>query len=382
MNKTTTCKYYLRNQCKFGANCFYSHDIIPQSAKIPSNTILSSYEDKLIPQKAISPSLALTSSSENLSDLYSFDAYNTTKPTLCKEFLIKTCSDQNCAYYHGYSDQFLNVSYIPCQESAIVGLCSISKTEFASCDKSTVKIWKIENKAKCIFNHSIEKGNIKKMIAIGNSILFTVHLDKYLTESTIIYLIIKAHLINITSKMPKINEIVFYDNILFCFGSNAIEGYSVYNDSLMFLKSINIANEIVTIATLNNLFFCGHNNGQMTTLQYIQNQNSFFNQVNCMQLHTKHINKLLIKTVDTNSNYLISVSEDKTIKVSNIEKGMIQVFMKMFSNQIENIFTSFNYFEEEVFCLCFDNGCISVLNNSFDSLFEISSHGNKVYSIL
>lgn len=379
MRNNTVCKYYQVNQCKFGSQCKFLHEI-PSSKSNQIKTVLSSYEDDQSTKKTIpiiTPS-TIIESKDIISEMFSLDLSSTSK-NICAKFLKGNCIDKDCPRYHGYTDYLIHISYIPCHTYPIISLCEINKEKFASCDNESIKIWKIEDKLKCIGEVPIPKGKIQKMIFSDNKLFITVMLSSTINQNIIIYTLIESSLSSKISSMEAINDLIYFQSMLICFGKDAIEFYKIVNRELMFLKHINIGNEIASVAYVNLCVFCGHSNGQITVLKY--DSSDLFKQLSNFKSQNGIVNKMLVKTVNDFSNYLISCSEDKTIKVFNIEKGMCVVFSRAYSFAIDNLFTSVDAEGAELFCLCFKNGLMAILNNDFETLFEIPAHGNNVYKI-
>lgn len=373
--KNTVCKYYLVNQCKYGSQCNFLHQKSLQTNKI--KTVLSSYEDDQLTKKRV-PIITPSTVIENkdiLFELIALDLSLTTK-NRCLKFIQGKCFDEDCPNYHGYSDSLLHISYIPCHTSSIISLCYINKEKFTSCDETSIKVWKIEDKLKCIGECAIPKGKIQKMISSNNKLFIPVIQSEAINENIMIYTLIESSLTSKISSMEVINDLIYFENMLICFGNDSIEFYKIVNKELMFLRHLSISNEITSVTYVNLCVFCGHLNGEITILKY--DASDFFKQLSNFKAHNEKINRMLVKTVNDFSNYLITCSDDKSIKVFNIEKGMCVVFSRLYSFAIDNLFITTDEEGNELFCLCFKNGLMGILNNEFETMFEISAHGNNV----
>lgn len=68
---------------------------------------------------------------------------------------------------------------------------------------------------------------------------------------------------------------------------------------------------------------------------------------------------------------------DLTVKILNFEKGLTVIYTKEFSLPVLNIFITIDYLNNELFCVAFEDGKISLMNNEFEVLFDIPSRNKN-----
>lgn len=106
------------------------------------------------------------------------------------------------------------------------------------------------------------------------------------------------------------------------------------------------------------------------------NREKFFKEDLCVQIHNDSVNIISLKIVNEYTHYLISGSKDKSVKVFNIEKGLIKVAEKNFTVPINNLFLSNDFEGNDIIFVSLENGNISVLSNTFEVIFDINGFNN------
>ena len=122
---------------------------------------------------------------------------------------------------------------------------------------------------------------------------------------------------------------------------------------------------------------CGLENGYISILNFkkktVEREKILEEKLN-IKVHDKHINKVINKHVNDYTNYILTASQDNSVKILNYEKGLTVCYTKTFLLPVVNIFMTVDYLNNELFCIAFEEGTINVLNNEFEILFDIPSH--------
>ena len=87
---------------------------------------------------------------------------------------------------------------------------------------------------------------------------------------------------------------------------------------------------------------------------------------------------MILKSVDSNSNYLISSSLDKNVCVINLDSNMQMIVKKEFECEVNDIYNNIDYEGRDNFFIILSNGRIIVLNDSFNPIYEINSRVNAI----
>ena len=138
-------------------------------------------------------------------------------------------------------------------------------------------------------------------------------------------------------------------------------------------EEVNIENEELTyIKLIQRLFFIGHKNGKISVWKVDSN-----NFLECFKsssdYHNNEITKMILKSVDENSNYLITSSIDKSVCVINLDSNMSLIEKKVFEESVKDIYNNIDFEGRDNFFVVLSNGKIIVLNDSFNSIYEINT---------
>ena len=184
--------------------------------------------------------------------------------------------------------------------------------------------------------------------------------------------------INTIQTQNLINDIIEVENYLICIGIGIIEIFQNNQNSFVKFKDINIGNEELTyIKLIQNLFFIGHLNGKISVWE--SNSNDFLHcKFSSNDYHKNKITKMILKSVDSNSNYLISSSLDKNVCVINLDSNMQMIVKKEFECEVNDIYNNIDYEGRDNFFIILSNGRIIVLNDSFNPIYEINSRVNAI----
>jgi hypothetical protein len=101
-NKKIICPYFLKNECIYGSNCWYSHDV-----------------------SMIDNSLNIRPAPINFKQQSS---------KTCTYFLENRCTYKDCAFFHGYCDRLQHVKIIDEHTSEINNLVKMDDTKYISSD--------------------------------------------------------------------------------------------------------------------------------------------------------------------------------------------------------------------------------------------------------
>ena len=133
--------------------CFFSNGVFPLSIndtkkKLKKKNFFEEFED--IPLKL--NKYYSQSDSQKMSDLSkefaNFDLFNEIKDEdnnkikYCKNFLENKCIDENCELFHGYNNNFKNITRLfSCFNENVIKIVLIDKESFLTATKSIIKIY-------------------------------------------------------------------------------------------------------------------------------------------------------------------------------------------------------------------------------------------------
>lgn len=186
------------------------------------------------------------------------------------------------------------------------------------------------------------------------------------------------------SSLQKIFDIIEVEGIIICTGKDFIEVFQFIDNTLQDKGKFAIPNNgtIKSIILVKNIFICGHENGELSIWMP---GNPILSHAQSTKLHNGSINKLYLKSSQsinpqTNeqivSNFIITCSSDKSIKVINVEDNFRVIKELNLLNEVYNIYETKNFEKQEVFLVTLLGGKIIVLNNDFNTIFEINSRNN------
>ena len=94
--------------------------------------------------------------------------------------------------------------------------------------------------------------------------------------------------------------------------------------------------------------------------------------------HKNKITKMILKSVDSNSNYLITSSLDKNVCVINLDSNMQMIVKKEFESEVKDIYNNIDFEGNDNFFIVLGIGKIIVLNDSFNPIYEINTRVNSI----
>jgi len=146
--KKTICPYFLRNECKFGANCKYSHQI----------------DDVHMPMNNHSPNQVSNILAKYLKQF----------PHSCKFFLQNNCSkNEKCSYFHGYCYRLKPVKTIVKHQNDIINLLNIDNSRYISSDDKAFYI-RISGSDEFTENNISQEYKIGKLIYSSDKIICSI----------------------------------------------------------------------------------------------------------------------------------------------------------------------------------------------------------------
>lgn len=375
---STPCKFFIKGVCKYGSNCKYSHILTSPNLR----NAFTKYSDNTSVTPLDSPTKPLTD------DFLSLDISDN-KKNICKYFLSGNCTNKNCSFIHGYGDRLINISKIPSHNLPINNILKISENKFLTTDEKSLKIYSIENEIKCIFTNIVrDSGKISKVL-YHESFIFIIKeyynetVTNYLDKSVLIVLM-GDFKVEISIESSFVYDMMFFhkEKLLIIFGKDEIEVFNIdytNNNFSSFIK-YPIENAITSSCLVkDNKIVCGLENGYISILKVKKDSSNdkLMNEELNIKVHNKSVNKVVNKYVNDITNYIISSSMDLTVKILNFEKGLTLIFTKEFSFPVVNIFITIDYLSNELFCVAFEDGKISLMNNEFEVLFDIPSHNKS-----
>ena len=380
--KPEVCQFFLQGKCKFGDNCWFSHNSPSPTNK--KKLAFSNYEDISIKALNNKPRDLL----EDLTSLNLIDLTKESKSKLCKDFLLGNCNNNDCEKLHGYSENFLSRVKIFSHNNIIIKLLKISEERIVSADEKSFKIYLIkEDKFQCIKTINIQTEFNDKIIITNifysDGIIFVTECSTYNKVGKIaVYFLDVNKKIECDCHSSKTNDLIYlkYDNLVITFGNFFIEIFKINNQKnnelFSILKMIPIPRSINTVLLINDKFLCGMDNGFLSILSNDETGKNFFKEDKCIQIHNSSVQIIVLKIVNEFTHYLISGSTDKSVKVFNIEKGFLKIIEKNFTLPINNIFLSNNFEGNDIICISLENGIISILNDRFQIIFDIQGFNN------
>ena len=374
--KKAICKYFLKGLCKYGDKCHYSHN----TSTITSKNAFSLYTDVSTVNFPTNPANPLTE------DFLSLDISDNHK-NICKAFLNGKCNDPHCTYIHGYGDRLINISKIPTHNLPINNIIKISENNFITTDEKTLKIYSIEQQIKCTYTNIVnDSGRISKVYYDSNIIFifkeYWNDLIPDMIDRTLIIMFFNENKVELELDSSFVYDMIYFDecNLLLVFGKEKIEVFAVDFMKKIFISYIKfpIENAITSQCLVKeSIMVCGLENGYISILNFkkktVEREKILEEKLN-IKVHDKHINKVINKHVNDYTNYILTASQDNSVKILNYEKGLTVCYTKTFLLPVVNIFMTVDYLNNELFCIAFEEGTINVLNNEFEILFDIPSH--------
>lgn len=373
------CKFFIKGLCKYGSNCKYSHVLTSSN----SRNAFSKYSDETLGNPLDSPTKPLTD------DFLSLDISDN-KKNICKYFLSGNCTNKHCPFIHGYGDRLINISKIPSHNLPINHILKISENKFLTTDEKCLKIYSIESEIKCIFTNLVRDSGKISNVLYHEFFIFIIKeyynetLMHYLDKNVLIVLM-GDFKVEINLESSFVYDMMFFakEKLLIIFGKDKIEVFNIdYSDNIFssFIK-YPIENGITSSCLVkDNKIVCGLENGYISILKVKKDSPSkdkLMSEELNIKVHNKSVNKVINKYVNDITNYIISSSMDLTVKILNFEKGLTVIYTKEFSLPVLNIFITIDYLSNELFCVAFEDGKISLMNNEFEVLFDIPSRNKN-----
>ena len=383
--------------------CFLSNGIFPLSIndtkkKTKKKNFFEDFEDiplKLNKYNSQSDSQKMSDLSKEFSN---FDLFNEIKDEdnnkikYCKNFLENKCIDENCELFHGYNNNFKNITRIfSCFNENVIKILLINKESFLTATKSLIRIYSVKDKFKCkgeieVNEFSNITNQIQNIFCI-DSIIFSCEFNTYNKSMSIV-----MRFENYNKDMKKISgdsgnknigELIFLKNecLILCFGDIYLEMFrtNVANNKMEKIQKIQVEREygFSSVILFNKEFICGLKNGVIGILTPNKEGSEVFSKRFEIKHHEKEISKLLLLEIDSQTHYFISGSLDKYIKLFNYEKNFSLIFSKNLGESINNLFLTKDYNKNIVTMVSLITGIIKVLDDKFNEIFDIRGPNNK-----
>jgi len=385
------------NYCFFSNGLFSSHNDLSRK-RLKKKNFFEDFEDiplKLNKYYSQSDSQKMHDLNEEFSN---FDLFNEIKDednkkiNYCKNFLDNKCIDKDCELYHGYNNNFKNITRIfSCFNENVIKLVLIDKETFLTATKSLIRVYSVKDKFKCKGEIEInEFGNttteIQNIFCI-DKIIFSCEFNNYNKLLTIV-----MRFENFNKDMQKlstnsgnqnIGEIIFLKNesLILSFGDIYLEMFrtNIANNKIDRIQKIQVEKSygFSTVILFNQEFICGLKNGVIGILTPNKEGSEVFTKRFEVKHHEDEITKLLLLEIDSQTHYFISGSMDKTIKLFNYEKNFNLIFSKNLREGINNLFLSRDYNKKIMTMASLTTGIIKVLDDKFNEIFDIRGPDNK-----
>ena len=419
-NQPQLCKNYLSGICLEGASCPFLHQSYSNDKKMDSHCFFSGGNLSFSQNNLSKKKNKKRNIFENLEDIplkltkyYSmesqkdfdlnkefenFDLFNEIKGqnnqkiNYCKNFLENKCIDENCELYHGYNNNFKNITRIfNYYNEKIIKIILIDKKTFLTASKSLIRFYSVNDKFKCkgeIAVNEFENNNIE----IQNIFCFdkTIFSCEYNNYNKIITIVMRYEdynknmkKISTNSGNQQIGELIFLknENLFLCFGDIYLEMFrnDMINKKIDRIQKFQVEKSFgfSSVILFNKEFICGLKNGVIGILKPNKKGSEIFTKRFEVKHHEDEITKLLILEIDSQTHYFISGSMDKYIKLFNYEKKFSLIFSKNLGEPINNLFFSSDYNKKIMTMASLISGIIKVLDDKFNEIFDIRGPENK-----
>ena len=385
------------NYCYFSNGIFGSHNDLSRK-KYKKKNFFEDFED--IPLKlnkffSESDYQKMRVLNEEFSN---FDLFNEIKDednkkiNYCKKFLENKCLNKNCELYHGYNNNFKNITRLfNFYNGNVIKILLIDKESFLTATKSKIRVYSVKDKFKCKGEIEVnEFGNttieIKNIFCI-DKIIFSCEYNNYNK-----LLIIVMRFDNYNKDMQKISansgnqnigEIIFLKNesLILSFGDIYLEMFriDIANNKMDRIQKIQVEKKygFSSVILFNQEFICGLKNGVIGILTPNKEGSEIFTKRLEIKHHEDEITKLLVLEIDSQTHYFISGSMDKTVKLFNYEKNFNLIFSKNLGEGVNNLFLTKDYNKKIVTMASLTTGIIKVLDDKFNEIFDIRGPDNK-----
>ena len=319
------------------------------------------------------------------------DSYNN-KIKYCKNFLNNKCVDEDCELFHGYNNNFKNITRIfGVSNQNVKKILQIDKDSFLTATKSMIKIYSVKDKFKC--KEEIEVNEFgKEIIEIQNiftldKIIFSCEFNSY-NKSMLIVMRFQNYnrerqKLSVDSGNKNIGELIFLKNesLILAFGDIYLEMFrtNVANNKIERIQKIQVEKGygFSSVILFNKEFICGLKNGVIGVLTPNKEGSEIFSKRFEVKHHEQEITKLLMLEIDSQTHYFISGSLDNQIKLFNYEKDFSLIFSKNIRDPINNLFLAKDYSKNFVTMVSLITGLIKVLDDKFNEIFDIRGPNNK-----
>ena len=391
------------NDNKYKGRCFFSNDFIGinnnlNSKKFKKKNFFEDFEDiplKLTKYYSQSENQKINDLNQEFSDFDLFNGIkdeNNKKINYCRNFLENKCININCGLFHGYNNNFKNITKIfNYYEDKVIKILLISKDSFLTATKYIIRIYSVKNKFKC-------KGEIEvnefdnKTVEIENifcidKIIFTCEFNTYNKLMSIIMRFEnyknEMQKISTTSGNKLIGELIYLKNesLILCFGDIYLEMFrtNVVENKIERIQRIQVEKNygFSSVILFNKEFICGLKNGVIGILTPNKEGSEVFTKKMEIKHHEDVITKLLFLEIDSQTHYFITGSMDKYIKLFNYEKKFGLIFSKNLGEAINNLFMSKDCNKKIMTMASLESGIIKVLDDKFNEIFDIKGPDNK-----
>lgn len=420
-NNRQLCKNFLSGFCTKGLSCPYIHQYSESKENQKdgfcffSNGLFSSFsvkEKKKTKKKNFfedfeDAPLKLNKyysqpDSQKMNDLNkefaNFDLFNEIKDSdnnkikYCKNFLNNRCVNEDCEFFHGYNNNFKNITRIfGVSNENVIKILLIDKESFLTATKSKIKIYSVRDKFKCkgeieVNEYGMNTNEIQNIFSM-EKIIFSCEFNTY-NKSMLIVMRFK----NFNQEMQKlssdsgnknIGELIFLKNesLILTFGDIYLEMFrtNVANNQIERIQKIQVEKEygFSSVILFNKEFICGLKNGVIGVLTPNKEGSEVFTKRFEVKHHELEITKLLMLEIDSQTHYFISGSLDNKIKLFNYEKDFSLIFSKNLGEPINNLFLAKDYNKIFMTMASLVTGIVNVLDDKFNEIFDIRGPNNK-----
>ena len=413
------CHNYLSGFCIKGLSCPFIHQINnnfnnnakkgfyfskddisfdePSRKKLKKKNFFEDFED--VPLKI--NKFKSQTDSQRMSDLNmefeNFDLFNEIKDgnnqkiQYCKNFLENKCVNLNCGLFHGYNNNFKNITRIFNFEEKVFKILLLDKETFLTASKSIIKIYTVKDKFKGKGEIEVNEFN-NKTIEIHNIFCFdkTIFSCEYNNYNKMMTIVMRfenfnkeMQKISVNSGNQSIGDLIFLKNecLILSFGDIYLEMFKtdVPHNKIERIQKIQVEKGFgfSSVILFNQEFICGLNNGVIGILTPNKEGSEIFTKRFEAIYHEKEITKLLLLEIDSKTHYFISGSMDKNIKLFNYEKDFSLIFTKNVGEGINNLFLTKDCNKKIMTMVSLTTGIIKVLDDKFNEIFDIRGPDNK-----
>ena len=405
--KSTSCPYVHQysssNDNQKDSYCFFSNGVFSSfnniaKKKSKKKNFFEDFEDDSLKLKKFYSQPDSQKMNELNKEFADFDLFSEIKDSdnnkikYCKNFLNNKCVNDDCELFHGYNNNFKNITRIfGVSNENVIKILLIDNETFLTATKSIIKIYSVKDKFK-------SKGEIevnefgKNIIEIQNiftidKIIFSCEFNTY-NKSMIIVMRFQnfnkeTQKLSVDSGNKNIGELIFLKNesLILTFGDIYLEMFrtNVANNKIERIQKIQVEKEygFSSVILFNKEFICGLKNGVIGVLTPNREGSEIFSKRFEVKHHEDEITKLLILEIDSQTHYFISGSLDKKIKLFNYEKDFSLIFSKNMGESINNLFLTKDYNKKFVTMVSLITGIIKVLDDKFNEVFDIRGPNNK-----